>query len=189
MNNIIGLFIFALLVAGVLYFVLSKKKKPAIQEDEEVSGIEEEPFAKGLAFVLKWEGVVSNDINDPGGLTIYGISYRSHPTEVMTMKELMDKGKRNEALEIAKKIYYNHYWLGAECDRHFYPYNILLFDTGVNMGISAAKQLFDVSDSLEDYLFNRLDRYTKMTVAQHYMRGWCNRVISLWKLLKKKGDE
>jgi lysozyme family protein len=38
-------------------------------------------FDKALSFVLSWEGGYSNDPDDPGGETNFGISKRSYPNE------------------------------------------------------------------------------------------------------------
>lgn len=36
-----------------------------------------ENFEKAFSFVLKWEGVYTNDKDDPGGETKYGISKKA----------------------------------------------------------------------------------------------------------------
>ena len=98
-------------------------------------------FKEALQFVLKWEGFISNDPNDPGGLTIWGISYRSYPKEVLEIERLINEVKKDEAFKIAEKIYYENYWLKAGCDKLSSPMDLVLFDTAVNM-VEAGRKSF-----------------------------------------------
>jgi len=82
-------------------------------------------FQRILEKTLRWEGGLSDDAYDAGGLTKYGISQRAYPNLDI----------RNLTLEDAKRIYKRDYW---------YPngYNKIwdnsiagfLFDTAVNSG-------------------------------------------------------
>jgi len=57
-------------------------------------------FFKAFLYTLKFEGQYSNNPNDPGGETKYGIS-----------KNIFDKlNIRELTLDDAMAIYYNHYW-------------------------------------------------------------------------------
>ena len=144
-------------------------------------------FDKALKFVLKWEGYISDDPNDAGGLTIWGISSRSHKKAVLEMKKLIDEGKKNEAFEICKKIYFEVYWLKAECQHMEYPLNIVIFDTAVNMGRNRAKQLYDeaLGSGWRGYLLLRLYTYSRFKQAKLYFRGWANRVLDLYKFIEE----
>lgn len=133
-------------------------------------------FNKALKFVLKWEGGYSNDPRDPGGETKYGISKRSYPNEDI----------KNMTLERAKEIYYQNYWLKAGCDDLPYPFNIVVFDTAVNMGRSRAIKFIDPYNDWRDYLLKRLYTYSKFRQAKLYFRGWANRTLDLYKLIKDK---
>jgi len=147
--------------------------------------MENKDFKKALDFVLKWEGFISNDPKDPGGLTIWGISYRSYPKEVIEIEELINKQKKDEAFAIAEKIYYENFWLKAECDKKTFPVNIMVFDTAVNMGRSRAKEFYDASSDWQDFLFKRIAFYTKCKNANIYLKGWTNRVIALYHYIKE----
>ena len=136
-------------------------------------------FDKALKFVLKWEGGYSNDPNDPGGETKYGISKRSYPHEDI----------KNMTLERAKKIYYENYWLKVGCDKLPFPLNIVVFDTAVNMGRSRAGKFLDASNDWRDYLLLRLYTYSKFKLAKLYFRGWSNRVLDLYMYVKKEMKE
>ena len=58
-------------------------------------------FDRALAAVLDWEGAVTNDAADPGGLTKYGISQRAYPS--LDIASL--------TVEQAAVIYHQDYWL------------------------------------------------------------------------------
>ena len=142
-------------------------------------------FDKALQFVLRWEGFISDDPNDKGGLTIWGISYKSHPKQVLEMKVLIGRKKKNEAFAICKRIYFEVYWVKAGCQHMDYPDNIIMFDTAVNMGRSRAEKLRKESLDWKEYLLNRLYTYSKFRQAKLYFRGWANRVLSLYDFIQK----
>lgn len=68
-------------------------------------------FKKAHEFVAKWEGFYSNDPDDTGGETIYGISRVHHPNwEGWT---LVDSGKKDSIAlkDMAEKLYRLRYWI------------------------------------------------------------------------------
>ena len=147
-------------------------------------------FKQALQFVLKWEGFISNDPKDPGGLTIWGISYRSYPDIIIEMEELINEQKKDEAFKIAEKIYYENYWLKGGCQHMEFPLNIINFDTAVNMGRSKAEELWKESyGNWHDYLLLRLYTYSKFKQAKLYFRGWANRTLDLYNYVKEKSNE
>ena len=133
-------------------------------------------FEKAIKFVLKWEGGYSNDPNDPGGETKYGISKRSYPE--------LDISKLT--LKQAKEIYYQNYWLKSGCDELPFPFNIVVFDTAVNMGRHRAMEFLNTYNDWRDYLLKRLYTYSKFKQAKLYFRGWANRVLDLYDFVKKE---
>jgi len=143
-------------------------------------------FKEALQFVLKWEGFISNDVRDSGGMTIWGISYRSHKEAVLEMERLLGEVKKEEAFAIAEHIYWNDYWLGAGCDKLPKPMGIIVFDTAVNRGLSKAKEFYDASTDWQDYLFRRIASYTKLEKFNIFGKGWVNRVIVLYHFVKEK---
>lgn len=130
-------------------------------------------FEKAISFVLEHEGGLVKDKNDPGGLTKYGISQKSYP--------YLDI--RNLTLEKAKQIYYENYWLKADCDKISFPLNLIIFDTAVNCGVRRAKEFVVKSLGWQDYLFKRIEFYAGLKTAKYFLRGWVNRVIDLYKLI------
>jgi len=61
----------------------------------------DERFNIFVTRVLEAEGYLSDDVNDNGGLTKYGISQRAYPNLDI----------KNITLDDAKNIYYNDYFL------------------------------------------------------------------------------
>jgi len=142
-------------------------------------------FEKAIKFIRPIEGFVSTDPDDRGGLTIFGISSRSHKKAVLEMKRLIDDGKRKEAYEIAKKIYYEVYWCKTGCDDLPFPFNIIVFDTAVNMGRSKAYQFLDAYEDWRDYLLLRLAFYVECKTASKHIWGWSRRLVALYNFVKE----
>lgn len=142
-----------------------------------------EIFKKAVEFVLKWEGEISNHPNDPGGLTIYGIASKYYPQEVQKMYELYKQNKKQEAKEIACKIYYENYWKKIGGDNLPFPLDMIVFDTAVNMGVNTALNLLKQSDNdVYRYLFLRVKKYVELaknSKLKVFLQGWLNRVIDL----------
>ena len=143
-------------------------------------------FEKALNFIHPIEGFISTDPDDTGGLTIFGISSKSHKKAVLKMKALIDDGKKEEAYEIAKKIYYEVYWLKTGCDSYPSPFNVIIFDTAVNCGRGTAIKLLDVYEDWRDYLLRRMEYYTKCKTASKHMWGWSRRLATLYNYVKDK---
>jgi lysozyme family protein len=133
-------------------------------------------FEPALQFVLKWEGGYSNNPNDPGGETKFGICKKWHPHEDI----------KNMTIERATLIYYENYWLKANCDEKDFPFDIIVFDTAVNMGVWRAKDFLRKSEDWRDYLLIRLEFYSELSTAKFFFRGWANRVLDLYKYIKEE---
>jgi len=146
-------------------------------------------FEKALGFIAPIEGFISTDPDDRGGLTIFGISSRSHENAVLEMKKLIDAGKKEEAYEIARKIYYEVYWYKTGCDELPFPFNIVVFDTAVNCGRSTAIRLLNAYNDWRDYLLKRLEYHTKCKTASKHMWGWSRRLVSLYNFVKEESKE
>lgn len=136
-----------------------------------------EDFKRAVKFIFKWEGGYSNDKNDPGGETNFGISKRAYPNEDI----------KNMTRDRAEKIYYENYWIKSGCDKLPEPLNIVVFDTAVNMGRSRAKKFLKECWGWEDFLLRRLYTYSKFKLAKLYFRGWSNRVLDLYNQIRKEG--
>jgi len=97
-------------------------------------------FERALAFCLKWEGgdTITEDPNDPGGLTKFGISQKTYPNE--------DIRKLTRAR--AAFLYQRDYWGKARCQDLPTPVNIVHFDCAVNTGISRAAKILQKAASV-----------------------------------------
>mgnify|MGYP006921282715 CR=1 FL=1 len=139
-----------------------------------------ENFNKGLDIVLGLEGkVTTNDPNDPGGLTIWGLSKRFNPEIYIGMSEA----------EI-RDIYYRKYWVPAGCDIADYPMDICLFDGVVNpqndpeLPFAGNKEIMAQNPrDWKDFLFLRMVRYMKNS-KKIYVLGHLQRIIKLYDKLK-----
>lgn len=133
-----------------------------------------ESYPNAFNFVIGAEGKLTDDPNDPGGLTKYGISHRAYP----------DKDIRNLTLADAEAIYKADYWDKCLCDTLPYPLDVAVFDTAVNMGVGKAKEIWNESDTYESYLLTRIGEYAKKKNFPRYGRGWINRVLNLYSTFK-----
>jgi len=98
------------------------------------------------------EGFYSNDPDDSGGETIYGIARKFHPTsavwaiidEAKEASGFPNSLKRNEALRNAAKAFYKkEFWDVLKCDSIEDPLmQYELYDTGVNQGVGTAGKFF-----------------------------------------------
>jgi len=85
-------------------------------------------FDDSFEVLMEFEGYISDDAHDAGGLTKYGISQRAYP----------DLDIANLTLDDARTIYKRDYFHAAHC--HELPSMLAahVFDTAVNMGTRRA---------------------------------------------------
>jgi len=146
----------------------------------------EENFLRAINFTLKAEGIISDDPNDTGGLTVFGIASRWYPDLVKKLKALIDEGKVNEAKEIAIDFYRINYWIKMGCEKLEYPLDICVFNCSVNCGESRAKKLLKESQNWKDYLFKQIEFYVGLESFKYFGKGWINRTINLFNTIKKE---
>jgi len=93
-------------------------------------------FLLAVKMVLILEGgeKITDDPNDAGGLTKWGISKRANP-------ELTDDMIRKLTKEQAIEIYKRKYWLPIKGDDLPANLAIAVFDCAVNMGVSVASMI------------------------------------------------
>ncbi len=91
----------------------------------------------GLDLVFRWEGGYTNDPDDPGGATKWGIALnRIGRTLGMRKKDI-----QGLTLKDAQDIYVKNYWQSCHCD-HLPPgLDVAVFDCSVNQGPTRAKKL------------------------------------------------
>lgn len=137
-------------------------------------------FTKAVAFTLQWEGGYSHHPDDPGKETNFGISKKSYPHLDIA----------NLTREQAVEIYRRDYWTALGCDDLPYPLDVIVFDTGVNCGVSRARKWQEQTQGNSIALFmRRLEHYTYLVRVNRkfvaFLAGWLNRMIDLYKLVTK----
>jgi lysozyme family protein len=149
-------------------------------------------FAQAFDFVVSKaiEGGDTNDPDDPGGLTRFGIAQNKHPNvDVASL-----------TLDGAREIYRWEYWEPCRCEEFPPPLALALFDSAVNQGTGAAVRLLqralrvDVDgivgpdtisaaggvvseDLLVEFLSYRAARYADGNPK--FRRGWFARLFRL----------
>jgi lysozyme family protein len=137
-------------------------------------------FDKAVVKTLGWEGGESNDPDDRGGHTKYGISKRAHP----------DVDIASLTIDQAKEIYRTQYWEKCGCHRMGnQDHAEVIFDIAVNMGVAAAREILsaasqDKTDPLiAKMALHRISRYarivTKNRTQGKFLLGWLNRTLNL----------
>ena len=113
-------------------------------------------FEKSLEFIFKWEGEISNDPNDPGGLTVFGLSSRYFPVEQWVKAGL----SKEEMKRKAKEIYYENFW--TKCGEGLnFPLCLFVFDTAVQFSCHKAAKLLQ---TVINEIFDRLIGYEQIKV-------------------------
>jgi hypothetical protein len=133
-----------------------------------------ENFDKSVELLFSMEGYESDDPNDKGGYTKYGIAQAFNPG--VDYQFLTREG--------AKQIYLERYWEPLGCDDQGYPLDMILFIQGVNMGERVKIFVKDSKGPL-DVIMKCLNHYATREKSQRdrYLTGWCNRLIKLWEAL------
>ena len=147
-------------------------------------------FEIGFKEVIAAEGGYSDDPNDSGGKTKFGISQKAYPDLDIAALTLAD----------AKAIYKRDYWDKIKGDLLHYPLNIYVFDCAVNQGVGTAIKLLQKTvgvpqdgilgtatlsavrtgrGSANDFLSYRAVAYTGTRGADIYLRGWLKRLFVL----------
>jgi lysozyme family protein len=91
-------------------------------------------FLIAVAKTLQYEGGLVNESSDPGGLTNFGISHKSHPELTPTEIQSMTRSR-------AIGIYREKYWPGIYGEIHDQAVANTLFDFGVTSGVATAIKL------------------------------------------------
>ncbi|TET08471.1 MAG: hypothetical protein E3J83_03230 [Candidatus Atribacteria bacterium] len=144
-------------------------------------------FDEVARFTFNAEGKVSNDPNDTGKYTIYGISSKSYPHNVAKMKKWIEEGKSELAFAEAKRIYKQNYWDKAGCEKMEFKMAMVVFDCAINSGVSRAKKILKESlGNWKYYLMARISFMTQCRTEKWHLRGWTKRVARLYRFLNDR---
>lgn len=136
-------------------------------------------FEKAFEIVIGLEGKPTSDPDDPGGLTVFGLSKRYNPEVSLDM-----------TIDMAKGIYLRKYWMNAGCDSLPFPLDICVFDAMVNPqndpdlpGGSMQELMNQTPENWQDYLFFRMQRYMRCS-KEKYVKGHVFRIVRLHEKIK-----
>lgn len=130
--------------------------------------------------VLKSEGGYTNDPQDPGGPTNFGITiidYRKYIDSKGTATSV-----RNMSLAQAKAIYKSKYWDALSCDALPSGVDYTCFDYGVNSGLGRPRKALqrfkgksgvDLINAIND---ERLAFLRALKTFPRFGKGWTSRV-------------
>lgn len=108
-------------------------------------------FPDALQFVLAWEGLYSDDPDDPGGQTVWGISRVHNPDwygwhtvdRCANLPEFPECLNKEPIMEAAVSQHYReNYWSPAHCDQLHDSLRLPQFDASVQHGSRQAIKLF-----------------------------------------------
>jgi lysozyme family protein len=154
-------------------------------------------FDECFRFIVSVEGGLSEDPQDKGGITKYGISLKSYP-------HLGETGIRNLTLAQAKKIYKTDFWNKGMCPLIPMDFRLMLFDAYVNLGVTQGIRLaqkvlkikvdgdfgpqtkkalneVDTESFINDFFVERALFYTQLNDFSRYGRGWIKRILMVQK--------
>ena len=158
-----------------------KETEPKTKKSKQNTKDADLDFDNMLNFVLKSEGGYNlNDCGQPGNKGILQSTY----DEYRKNKKLSTKDVKNIADEEVKDLYYTMYYKKSGADKISNKRLALyVFDTAVNMGVSAAKNLLEKCNNNPDK-FNELRNARYESIAannpdkKQYLEGWKNRVAN-----------
>ena len=151
-------------------------------------------FVDAVDIILVHEGVLSDDPDDNGGLTKYGISQKAYPK--LNIRALT----RDEAIAIYKR----DYWNAAHCEAMPWFLALPMFDCAVNQGVDTATKLMQTAlgvaadgnigpktlgalksattDVLDEFMVQRALRYSTHSDFKTFGKGWFRRLFSVHNL-------
>lgn len=151
------------------------------------------PFEAAMDFVAQWEGGFSNDKDDPGGATNFGITLQTAKENGLDIDgdgDIDVDDMKKMTMEAALAVYKNKYWNPLP----IMPWNVAIvaFDAAVNCGVERAKKWAQDAMKTPDPVraINESRRiYYNLIISRNpilakYRNGWNNRVNDLTKYVE-----
>ena len=133
-----------------------------------------------LTRLLKDEGGYSNNPNDPGGPTNFGITLKDYRLYVNPQGTANDV--RSMTVDQAKTIYKSKYWDALSCDSLPSGVDYSCFDYGVNSGLGRPRKALQRFKSLSGIQLidaindERMAFLRSLNTFPTFGRGWTRRV-------------
>ena len=147
-------------------------------------------FDRCIDFVLDHEGYWSEDPNDPGGLTIWGLCMRYEKEQVIAMKSM----SQDEAKACARQYYFDTYWTDVGAENYADDIALVVFDGAVNQGVNIMKAWLNglgnqvTADKIVCWRMCRyIERIGLNPNLKVFTLGWMNRLTDLYRRLKDVG--
>lgn len=127
-----------------------------------------------IDLVLRHEGGLSDDPNDPGGLTNFGISLRSYP-------ELGADGIRSLTRAQAEAIYLKDFWTATMAAQPEQSLANCMMDSRVDQGPGVEGPCWKQGISIADFQVCRLLSYVKVVAKNpaelKFLGTWFRRTL------------
>lgn len=160
-------------------------------------------FESAIEMVLEKEGGFSNHPRDKGGMTNFGITYKTYAAfHDIDPAAVTEKMMRDLTREEAVEIYRTNYWSAARCDALPPGIDLCVFDFGVNAGVRTAVRTLqevvgvtkdgsigpitlaavvacDPDTVIRQYAEKRLAYYRSLEDFDAFGRGWTIRTTSV----------
>ncbi len=145
-------------------------------------------FNEALKFVLRWEGGVSHDPADRGGLTKQGVTQKTYD-RYRTREGKPPQSVRSMTAKEVREIYRRDYWDRSGAGSLSPKLGLVHFDTAVNMGPRRASQFLKTVNGLPhrqavtEYLEKRDAFYRRLAERKpsqrKFLKGWLRRTAAL----------
>lgn len=157
-------------------------------------------FQAALPVILRNEGGYSNDPQDPGGATNYGITQKTY-NDYRTSRVLSKENVKNITPAEVSSIYEMNYWKPAYCDSIPADLRLIHFDNAVNCGVGTANLMLQDAAGVKmdgvigiitltqlqiqpfiytKYIARRMSKYTSIVahspVMLKFLPSWINRI-------------
>lgn len=129
------------------------------------------------------EGGYTNDPQDPGGPTNYGITIAD--ARMYWKPNASASDVRFMPIDVAKSIYKSKYWDRMDCDSLPGGVDYCVFDYGVNSGVGRAIRIWEEyknkspAATINDISDERLAFLKSLPTWPHFGAGWARRVADV----------